>query len=63
MILEVIRRPNSVLPTKIEKKVGQKLVGLRFTTVELNSDDLDAIFTDEGIAWARKHLLPQMKSK
>jgi len=63
MILEVIRRPNSVLPTKIEKKVGQKLVGLRFATVELNSDDLDAIFTDEGIAWARKHLLPQMKYK
>jgi len=63
MILEVIRRPNSVLSTKIEKKVGQKLVGLRFATVELNSDDLDAIFTDEGIAWARKYLLPQMKYK
>jgi len=60
MIIHIKRRIGSDLSPSYVKTVGQKLVGLRISKVELERGDLQAMLTEEGLRWTKKHLLPQM---
>ena len=60
MIIHIKRRIGSIHPPTEVKTVGQKLIGIRISKVELERSDLQVMLTEEGLRWTKKHLLPQM---